>query len=111
PGGQVGGQDGIVLGRRDAGVVERDVDTAEGVLGQLEQRVHFVRGGDVGPQIRPAQFCGDIGAADVVDVADDDLRSLGREAPGGGQAEAGATAGDHGDLVSKTTRHDVLQYL
>ena len=47
PGLQAGGEDGVVVGRRDARVVEGDVDAAVGVVRRLEQRLDLLGVGDV----------------------------------------------------------------
>ena len=108
PGIEVGVQDRVVLRRADAGVVERDVDRAVGVLGGLEERVDLVLVGDVDMDVRR-----DVAAAQLLDdlrapglqAADDDLGALGDEPAYRRQADARATAGDDRDPVLHLSRH------
>ncbi len=106
PGVEVGVEDRVVLGRGDAGVVERDVDRAVGVLRGPEQRVDLVLVGDVDVHVRRAAELGrDLGAARVVEVADDDLGALLDEPPHRRQPDAGASAGDDRDLAVQPSCH------
>ena len=106
PGVEVGVEDRVVVGRADPGVVERDVDRAVGVLGGPEQRVDLLLVGDVDVGVGPrvAVLGRERRAAGVVDVADDHPGALGDEALDGGQADAGAPAGDHRDAVLDAAR-------
>ena len=92
PGVEVGVQDRVVLRRRDAGVVERDVDRAVGVLRGLEQRVDLLLVGhvdlDEGREVGAAELAHQLVAALLVDVADDDLGALLDEALDGRQPDA-----------------------
>ena len=103
PGIDAGLQDRIVIGRRDAGVVECDIDTAVGVLGHLEHRGDVVGTGDVGANEGATDFgrCSCTGCR--LHVSDDDLGTLVGEASRGGQADATAATGDDGDASFEST--------
>ncbi len=101
PGLQAGLQDGVVVGRGDAGVVEGDVDAAVGVVRRLEQRLDLLGVGDVDLDEEPADLVGGGFAAGFVDVGADDLRALGGEAAGGGEADAAAGSGDDGGTADQ----------
>jgi hypothetical protein len=104
-------EDGVVVGRRDPGVVERDVDRAVGVLGRLEQRVDLRPVGHVDVlvdgRLLAAELLGERLAAIVVDVADDHLGALGHEPLDGRQTDARAAAGDDRDPVLDTSSHEI----
>ena len=92
-----------------AGIVDQDVGAAELLLGRGDQCGAALGGGDVAGHRRAtlhAVRCGDLGPRrlEPVGVAggDDDMRTLGGEALGDGEADADAAAGDHGDLVAQT---------
>ena len=95
---QFGVLDQVVVGRGDAGVVERDVDRPVGLDGGVEQVVDGDLVGDVDRHERSAEFVGDGLARLRIDVADDDRGALGVHAPGRGQPDAAGSAGDDGDL-------------
>ena len=101
PGLQAGVQDRVVVGRRDARVVEGDVDGAVGVVRGLEERLDLLGVGDVDLDEDAADLLGGGLARGLVDVAADDVRALGGEPAGGGEADAAARAGDDGGAADQ----------
>ena len=90
-------QEGPVHLVRDPGVVEHDVEPAEARHGEVDERLHLVRVGDVGPpegggvtELRRHLF-----AARRVHVGDDHLRAFFDEELDRRAADAGGTARDH----------------
>src|SRR5690606_10556089 len=91
------------------GIVDHDVDAAEGVHRRRHHALDF-------GALRHVRLHRDGGLADVaghalraleVEVGDHDLRAFLGEAPGDALAEAGRSARDDRDLVLQTC-HDVL---
>lgn len=101
PGLQAGVQDGVVVRRGDPRVVERDVDRTVGVERGLEEGVHLLGVGDVGTDEEPGGLGGDGLAALLVHIGADDVRALGGQPPGGGQADAAAGSGDDGGAADQ----------
>jgi hypothetical protein len=112
PGVEVGVEDRVVLRRGDAGVVERDVHGAVGVLGGPEERVDLLLVGhvdlDVRREVRPAELADELVPALLGDVADDDLRPLLDEPLDGRQSDPGATSRDDGHLALDASCHVFL---
>src|SRR6185437_10400062 len=81
PGVQAGGEDRVVLGRGDSGVVERHVDRAVGVVRRAEGRGHVVRRRHVGVHVQSAGLGRGLLAGRVVDVDRHHVRTLGTEPP------------------------------
>ncbi len=105
PGVQAGGEDGVVVGRGDARVVEGDVEPAVLVDGPLEERAHRLLVGDVGLDEQAADLVGGLGPGLGVEVDADHLGALGGEPAGGGQADAAARAGDDGHPAVESLGH------
>ena len=113
--GQVHGQDPVPgLGRIvpgldhrpvDAGVVDQDLDIADGVAGGLEGPLHVFQPGDVHPL--------DMGRLEVkvgverrrVSVPDHDPAAIRREAPRDAQPDASGSAGDDRGLAENAWFH------
>ena len=88
-----------------AGIVDHDVDAAEGVHGRTHHLVELGSLRDVGltPQIAAvADLAGDALGALGVQIGDDDPGALLGEAPRHAFAEAGGRAGDDRNLVFQT---------
>ena len=113
PGVQAGVQDRVVVGRGDAGVVERDVDPA--VAGRPPRRTgaataassaHVAR-----RRTRRRPLGGGLLPAAVVDVDRDHPGALGGEPPRGGQPDPAARPGDDRDpsVQSTTARSSLLR--
>ena len=91
-----------------AGIVEGDIEPAVGLDRQRHQRLGIVlRAHVAGERHRAAAAALDLGDQarqfGFAPCADHDLGAFGREQLGGGPADAGAGAGDDGDLVVKTS--------
>ena len=91
-----------------AGIVERDIQPAEGLDGQRDKGLGIVLGAHVAGECHRAAAVGlDLGDEarefGFAPCADDHLGAFGCEQLGGGPADAGACAGDDGDLVLKTS--------
>ena len=100
---EVGVEDRVVLRRRDAGVVEGDVDGAEGLLGRGEQPVDVLLARHVGVDVGEAELLGQRLAPRVVEVADHDGGVLLEEATDRRQPDAGDTSGHDGDLAVQSS--------
>ena len=87
-----------------AGVVDHDVDAAEGVLGRIDHLVDLGADRDVGGDRdgRLADLAGDALGALGVEIGDDDLRALFGETLRHAFAEPRRRAGDDGDLAFQT---------
>ncbi len=96
-----GVEDGVVVGRADAGVVAADVDPAVAAGHLAVQRLDLVRGGDVGPHEHAAGRGGHRAAGVLVEVDHRHLRALGGEALAHGAADAAGAAGDDADRVPR----------
>ena len=94
-----GVEDGVVVGRADAGVVAADVDAAVAGGHLAVQRLDLVRGGDVGPHEHAADRRGHRTAGVLVEVDHRHLRALGREALAHGAADAAGAAGDDATVL------------
>ena len=94
-------EDGVVVGRADAGVVAADVDPAETPGHLAVQRLHLVRGGHVGPHEDPVDRRGHLAPGGLVEVHDGHRRPLGGEALAHGTADAAGAAGHDGDAVDQ----------
>ena len=86
------------------GVVDEDVEAAKADLGRGRQRRGIRWPGDVGVDEDGLAAGGDdavahLGAASIVDVADDDRGAMFGEQLGRGGADAVGGAGDEGDFV------------
>src|SRR4051812_11102656 len=93
----------------DAGVVERDVQTAEPLYRRVQGRANVPRARDVAGhgECLAARLLDEPGGFLVAvagDVGDGDARSLASERERGGTADAGGRAGDERDLVDEA-RH------
>ena len=99
---QTRGEDGVVVGGRDARVVEGDVDGAVGVVRRREERVDLAGVGDVDAYEGASHLLRRGQARGLVDVAADDVGPFGRQPAGGGQADAAAGAGDDGGAAGET---------
>jgi hypothetical protein len=76
---EVGDEDRVILGRRDAGVVETHVEAAEAVDGGVVHGIDFARFGDVGVHVESADLTCDRLPRLVAQVDDDDARALAGE--------------------------------
>ena len=103
PGRQVGVFDQVVLRRRDAGIVERDVDRAVALCRRVEERVDRAFVGNINGHKQTGEFLGRRSAGIAVDVADDDGRAFGAHPPRSGQADAAAAAGDDRDPARQSS--------
>ena len=101
PGLEPGVEDGVVVGRADAGVVAADVDAAVagGHLGV--QGLHLVGGRDVGPDEHAVHRRGHGAAGVLVEVDHRHRGALGGEALAHGPADAAGAAGDDGHPVDQ----------
>ncbi|BFO20053.1 hypothetical protein SHKM778_64410 [Streptomyces sp. KM77-8] len=104
-------QDGVVVGRGDPGVVEGDVDAAVGVPGGPEQCLDLLGVGDVDVHEEAAGLLGGGLAAYLVHVRADDVRALGGEPAGGGEADAAAGSGDHGGTAGEPAADDLFAHV
>ena len=98
----------------DAGVVDQDVDAAEGLLGRRDHRGDLGGLGHVGRRVErlDAEFLLDAGAllldrGGVAEAVDHDVGAVLGERPGDAEADAGGRAGDdrgfsleHDDLLT-----------
>jgi len=95
---------------REAGIVDQDVDAAEGFECSLHQAFHVggvrhVSGDADGREAAALQRGAAVGGGLRVDIRDDDARAfLGQRARGFG-ADAAARAGDDRDLVRQSELH------
>ena len=96
------------LGDRQPGVVDDEVDAAEGEQRGVDRGPHGVGVGDV-----DGDADGDVGAAELggrrgglvdVEVGDDDARAVGGEPGGDGLADAAGGAGDERDAAGVALR-------
>src|SRR5258708_26374834 len=94
-----GGQDRVVVGRGDAGVIERDVDPAELGGDRVEKVAHVLLAGDVSGDEAPAHLVGSGLPGALVDVDGDDPGALRGHPAGTGQPDAAASSGDDGNPV------------
>ena len=101
PGGQLGGLDGVVVGWRDAGVVERDVDRAVGLGREVEEVVHLGLIGHVHLDEHALHLRSGLRAGHFVHVANHDGGTLGSQALRGGKTNSRRAAGNHGYLARK----------
>ena len=101
PGRQLGGLDRVVVVRRDARVVERDVDRAVLARCGIEEVVDLVFVGNVDLHEEPLDLGRRRLAAYRVEIADHDACALGAHALRGREADAARAAGDDGDLASE----------
>ncbi len=90
-----------VVGGRDAGVVEGDVDAAEVGGDAVEEGVHGVLVGDVHLTEDTAHLGGGRRTGGLVEVGDHDAGAFGGEAAGGGEPDAAGSSGDDGDAVAQ----------
>ena len=95
-----------------AGIVEGDVEPAEFLDGQRHQRLGIVLRAHVAGQRDGLAACrldlrDQLSSSACAAGADDELGAFGGEELGRRPADAGAGAGDDGDLVCQAT-HDVL---
>ena len=96
-----GVEDGVVVGRADAGVVAADVEPAE-VGGHLAvQRLHLVGGRHIGPDEHAVDRCRHLATGLLVEVDDGHRGALGGEALAHGAADAAGAPGDDGDAVDQ----------
>jgi hypothetical protein len=96
---QVGVQQGVVLGGRDARVVEGHVQAAVGLDRGVEQGDDLVLDRDVDRDEQPADLLGRGGARGFVHVAHHHPRALGGQAAGRGEADPAAAPGDDHDPI------------
>jgi hypothetical protein len=92
-----------LVGHRVAGVVDQDVEPAEGADRPLDEALHVAVDGHVrlvefGRAAGGDDLVGDARAAGPVDVVDDEVRALLGETLGDALAEARSGAGDDRDL-------------
>ncbi len=108
PGVKIGGQDGVVLRGRDAGIVERDVHPA--VLGhhRLVQPPDVALAGHVGRDEFASGLFGGRLAGRLVDVDRYHQSPLGGEPTGTGQTDPAARPGDYRDPVLQPLLHQDL---
>jgi hypothetical protein len=99
---QAGDEDRVVVGRRDAGVVERDVDSPVPFRHPVEERPDGLLVADVAGDELAAHLVGGGLAGLRRDVDADHLGSLGRKPSRGGQPDAAPGAGDDGDPILQT---------
>ena len=96
-----GVEDGVVVGRADAGVVAADVDPAEAGGHLAVQGLHLVGGRHVGPHEHAADRGRHLTAGSLVEVDDGHRGALGGEALAHGAADAAGATGDDGDAVDQ----------
>ena len=101
PGVEAGVEDGVVVGRADAGVVAADVDPPEAAGHLAVQRLHLGGGRDVGPHEHAADGSRHLAPGPLVEVDDRHLGPLRGEALAHGAADAAGTTGDDGDPVDQ----------
>ena len=105
PDGEVG-----VLGpapaRNDAGVVDQDVEAAEGLVASVDHGPHLVLDGDVDDRGQAAHLGRHRFTALLIGVRDDDLAAMARVQSGDGGADARSRAGNDRDLSLKRLAHD-----
>ena len=98
---EAGVEDGVVVGRADAGIVAADVDAAE-VAGHFGvERLDLVGGGHVGPDEDAAHRGRHLAPGGLVEVDHGHPSPLGGEALAHGAADAAGAAGDDGDAVDE----------
>jgi hypothetical protein len=93
--------DRVVVGGRDAGVVEGDVDGAELGGDPVEKGVDGCLVGHVHGAEDAAHLHGGARSGIRVEVGDDDGRTFGGEPPGGREADAARTSGDDRDAAGE----------
>ena len=97
----------VVIGARDTGIVEHDVEIAE--LGDrvVDQSLHLIALRNVGVAVTGigAKLPGERLAADVIDIGDDNLGAFLDEQLGCRLADAARAAGDDRDLALEFARH------
>jgi hypothetical protein len=94
-----GGQDRVILRRRNARIIERDIDPPVPLRDRLIQALDIVLTGHVGRDERAAGLLRGRLARRLVDVDGNHDRPLGGQPARAGKPDAAARAGDDGDPV------------
>jgi hypothetical protein len=100
-----GVEDRVVVGWRDAGVVEGDVDRPVRRHGLLDQRPHLLGVGHVAAHVPAADLLGQRCPGLVGQVGDDDRRALLGEPAYRRGPDAADASGDDRDAVLQASRH------
>jgi hypothetical protein len=98
-------QDGVVVGRRDAGVVEERIYAAEAFRRLPVHPLNVVWVCDVGVDVEAVELASDLVARLVGEVHYRDAGVLLGEAPGSLSADAAGAAGDDRDLAFEPSWH------
>ena len=105
PGVELGLEDRVVVGRRDPGVVEADVERAETLDGGRVHGGHARGLGDIGVDVEPVDFLRDGATLLVGDIGHHDVGSLSSEPDGARAADAARRARDDRYLALESSRH------
>ena len=98
-----GVEDRVVVRRRDASIVEGDIDAPVGVLRRREHRGDIVGVGHVGADEEAVDCRSRRLTGDGIEIADHDSGSLVGESACRGQPDTACPAGDHGDASFEPT--------
>ena len=103
PGVKAGREYGVVLGRRNASIIESNVDAPVRLVSHAVHSLDVANVADVGADGQPVDFFGSRLGGVVVYVCYDDARAFHRQAAHRGQADTTTAAGDDRNLSFEAT--------